>query len=322
MNLYEFMDNWLQSSDCIFNYKTRFVTKDEVAKNMSSFSDNCLKKQLHPKTIQQLLPICRKYLVEKSMGHANSFEDFFATFGNQLPERDWLRNFDAGMAAWEGYPVSASDEAALKEMVLEGVRIISEEEADQIYSSHSRNAYGHYESVSRYSLEICAEEGKPLAFVAIDNSSGDAFTEEFKTLEGARAWLNGVSVEEVEETVPGEKPEKSLQELCDEPIVGEINIGGVRIVVDPKLTDVTYNEAVNYIEHIERQRTSKTDRLTEVFVNAYEGDNVALDWTWKPIEFERIRRITGYLVGDLNRWNDAKKKEERDRVKHTNASGR
>lgn len=34
------------------------------------------------------------------------------------------------------------------------------------------------------------------------------------------------------------------------------------------------------------------------------------------VEFERIRRITGYLVGDMNRWNDAKKAEEHDRVKH------
>ena len=32
--------------------------------------------------------------------------------------------------------------------------------------------------------------------------------------------------------------------------------------------------------------------------------------------FERIRRITGYLVGSLNRWNNAKRAEERDRVKH------
>ena len=32
--------------------------------------------------------------------------------------------------------------------------------------------------------------------------------------------------------------------------------------------------------------------------------------------FERIRRITGYLVGDVSRFNDAKRAEERDRVKH------
>lgn len=34
------------------------------------------------------------------------------------------------------------------------------------------------------------------------------------------------------------------------------------------------------------------------------------------VQFERIRRITGYLVGTLDRWNDAKKAEEKDRVKH------
>jgi ribonucleoside-triphosphate reductase len=32
--------------------------------------------------------------------------------------------------------------------------------------------------------------------------------------------------------------------------------------------------------------------------------------------FERIRRITGYLVGATDRFNNAKKAEEQDRVKH------
>ena len=35
-----------------------------------------------------------------------------------------------------------------------------------------------------------------------------------------------------------------------------------------------------------------------------------------PVGFERIRRITGYLVGTLDRFNDAKRSEEADRVKH------
>ncbi len=34
------------------------------------------------------------------------------------------------------------------------------------------------------------------------------------------------------------------------------------------------------------------------------------------VAFERTRRITGYLVGTLDRFNNAKKSEERDRVKH------
>ena len=37
----------------------------------------------------------------------------------------------------------------------------------------------------------------------------------------------------------------------------------------------------------------------------------------KGVRFERIRRITGYLVGTMDKWNDAKRAEERDRVKHS-----
>ena len=36
----------------------------------------------------------------------------------------------------------------------------------------------------------------------------------------------------------------------------------------------------------------------------------------KAVPFERIRRITGYLVGTMDNWNNAKRAEERDRVKH------
>lgn len=34
------------------------------------------------------------------------------------------------------------------------------------------------------------------------------------------------------------------------------------------------------------------------------------------VKFERIRRVTGYLVGTLDRFNNAKRAEVRDRVKH------
>ena len=36
----------------------------------------------------------------------------------------------------------------------------------------------------------------------------------------------------------------------------------------------------------------------------------------KNVGFERTRRITGYLVGTLDRFNNAKRAEERDRIKH------
>ena len=35
------------------------------------------------------------------------------------------------------------------------------------------------------------------------------------------------------------------------------------------------------------------------------------------VQFQRIRRMTGYLVGTMEQWNNAKRAEERDRVKHT-----
>ena len=35
------------------------------------------------------------------------------------------------------------------------------------------------------------------------------------------------------------------------------------------------------------------------------------------VEFERIRRITGYLVGTIDRFNNGKRAEVEDRVKHT-----
>ena len=34
-------------------------------------------------------------------------------------------------------------------------------------------------------------------------------------------------------------------------------------------------------------------------------------------KFERIRRVTGYLAGDVSRFNNGKRADERDRVKHS-----
>ena len=47
-----------------------------------------------------------------------------------------------------------------------------------------------------------------------------------------------------------------------------------------------------------------------------DGENVDIRYDLAPVPFDRIRRITGYLVGTMDRWNDAKTSEESDRVKH------
>lgn len=49
---------------------------------------------------------------------------------------------------------------------------------------------------------------------------------------------------------------------------------------------------------------------------AVDGDEVGVSYGLAPVPFDRIRRITGYLVGTMDRWNDAKTAEEHDRVKH------
>lgn len=48
-----------------------------------------------------------------------------------------------------------------------------------------------------------------------------------------------------------------------------------------------------------------------------DNDFVDLKYHFAPVKFERIRRITGYLVGTTDRFNNAKRAEVNDRVKHT-----
>lgn len=62
----------------------------------------------------------------------------------------------------------------------------------------------------------------------------------------------------------------------------------------------------------------KTGRRVNKVEIIDRGDGNCLQRFWfTKVPFNRIRRITGYLVGDLNRFNDAKAAEVRDRVKHT-----
>ena len=47
-----------------------------------------------------------------------------------------------------------------------------------------------------------------------------------------------------------------------------------------------------------------------------EQNRVVCKLVGEGLKFERIRRITGYLVGTLDRFNNAKRAEEHDRVHH------
>ena len=72
-------------------------------------------------------------------------------------------------------------------------------------------------------------------------------------------------------------------------------------------------EIQGYISYVEDQTDEQLETLS---ISLEDNGNVALDYDLRPAKFERIRRITGYLVGTIDRWNNAKRAEEHDRVKH------
>lgn len=58
-------------------------------------------------------------------------------------------------------------------------------------------------------------------------------------------------------------------------------------------------------------------RVVELSIRRTEDpDEYGITPVFERVPFQRIRRITGYLVGDLGRFNDAKRAEVEDRVKH------
>lgn len=101
------------------------------------------------------------------------------------------------------------------------------------------------------------------------------------------------------------------------------------MVVNDRLTVDGVNVLVGYTNESDQQ-------VTEAEIRAYlergalqhpnsavtglallvDGEDVGIRYELAPVPFDRIRRITGYLVGTMDRWNDAKTAEESDRVKH------
>ncbi len=71
-------------------------------------------------------------------------------------------------------------------------------------------------------------------------------------------------------------------------------------------------EKMAYANYLEKKYNRKLKTLD---VNV-DGDFADLHYEFMAAPFERIRRITGYLVGTMDQWNNAKAAEEADRVKH------
>ena len=66
-----------------------------------------------------------------------------------------------------------------------------------------------------------------------------------------------------------------------------------------------------------RTETVTDENELEAYVIAPDDpEDVEIKYHFRNQPFDRIRRITGYLVGTLDRFNNGKRAEERDRVKH------
>ena len=69
--------------------------------------------------------------------------------------------------------------------------------------------------------------------------------------------------------------------------------------------------------YVDRARELYPENQVSEMDIAVDGDFVDISYKFNQVPFQRIRRITGYLVGTLDRFNNAKYAEVNDRVKHT-----
>ena len=83
----------------------------------------------------------------------------------------------------------------------------------------------------------------------------------------------------------------------------------------PEGVKLEQKEIEAYVKHIEKKYPNRNFEYLNITIG--EDGYANLEYKLVPANFERIRRITGYLTGDTKTWNNAKKGELRDRVKHS-----
>lgn len=80
------------------------------------------------------------------------------------------------------------------------------------------------------------------------------------------------------------------------------------------IKDLTDQEIENYKAAVMDDNGGTLEGIERIGITEHADGSVEVSYSGE--KFERIRRITGYLVGTVDRWNDAKKAELNDRVKH------
>lgn len=85
------------------------------------------------------------------------------------------------------------------------------------------------------------------------------------------------------------------------------------VFVDVSGEEIPMQEIREYLFYL---RNKYKGRKLDYLAITIDGEYVDLHYKFASMPIERLRRITGYLVSDVRFWNNAKRAEERDRVKH------
>lgn len=83
---------------------------------------------------------------------------------------------------------------------------------------------------------------------------------------------------------------------------------------DGNISDIPEEEVQEYVKYVKEKYPDEI--IDEIILSFDDEGYVKIETHKHSIPFNRIRRITGYLVGSLERFNDGKRSEEHDRVKH------
>lgn len=98
-------------------------------------------------------------------------------------------------------------------------------------------------------------------------------------------------------------------------ILSEKDVSVCITINDANATKLTRNEIQAYID---RGRDLNTNsKLIGIDIIVVSDEEVDVSYHYDARPFERIRRITGYLVGTLDRFNNGKRAEVEDRVTHS-----
>ena len=81
--------------------------------------------------------------------------------------------------------------------------------------------------------------------------------------------------------------------------------------------ELTEEEKQGYINYVKEKNPGMEIEYIKI---KFDGDFADVEYKVNPVPFERIRRITGYLTGTTDTWNNAKQAELKDRVKHGGCS--